>query len=162
MIQQGVETKPRGSHTVFQPPDLRDVRWTEGFWADKWEVCLENTLTDMRRAVNHPDNPATFHNFKAVAGLAEREHRGTHWSDGDCYKYMEAVSRAYALTGDEALDKELDELIELVSKRPGAGRLYLHSDSAHGLGALDADDSPRTVQLRAPHDGCQRPSRANG
>ena len=64
------------------------VRWTQGFWADRFRLCQETILPSMRQAMDDPDNAAWFGNLYIAAGLREGEQRGTFWSDGDCYKLI--------------------------------------------------------------------------
>ena len=69
----------------------------------------------MRKALDEPENGAVFSNFYIAAGLQEGERKGTMWSDGDCYKYMEAWAHIYSLTKDPAIIDHLDPLIEAVA-----------------------------------------------
>ena len=92
------------------------VRWTEGFWAERFDLCCNVIIPSMRQAMDVPENAAVFSNLYIAAGLRDGTHRGTNWSDGDCYKWMEAVSHVYGVTGDEELDRALDELIDVISK----------------------------------------------
>jgi DUF1680 family protein len=92
------------------------VRWTEGFWAERFRNCHETMLPSMRRALENPDNAAVLANFAVAAGLQEGTHRGTFWSDGDCYKWIEAMAHVYGVTGDASLDQTMDEQIAIVAK----------------------------------------------
>jgi DUF1680 family protein len=92
------------------------ARWTDGFWADRFKLCHEVVLPRMREALEHPDNSACLSNFRVAAGLEEGKHRGTNWSDGDCYKWLQAMAHVYALTGEETLDREMDYWIDLIAK----------------------------------------------
>ena len=38
------------------------------------------------------------------------------WSDGDCYKYMEAMTHIYGATREQAIIDELDELIDVIAQ----------------------------------------------
>ena len=69
----------------------------------------------MRRALDEPANGAVFSNFYIAAGWQEGERKGTMWSDGDCYKYMEAWSHVYGLTKDSAILDHLDPLIAVIA-----------------------------------------------
>ena len=100
----------------LQPLEHDAVSWTAGFWGTFFKLCHETVLPSMREALNEPDNGAVFSNFHKAAGLREGERKGTMWSDGDCYKYMEAWSHVYGLTKDPAILKELDELIEVIGQ----------------------------------------------
>ena len=92
------------------------VRWTDGFWADRFELCRGTIIPSMREALEEPKNAAFLENFHVAAGLKQGEHRGTKWSDGDCYKWMEAAAHVYGITGDEDLARQLDELIDVIAK----------------------------------------------
>ena len=49
--------------------------------------------------------------FRIAAGLEEGAHEGTNWSDGDCYKWLEAMAHVYGVTRDPELDRQMDEVI---------------------------------------------------
>jgi len=38
------------------------------------------------------------------------------WGDGDCYKWIEAAASVYAQTRDPELDRQMDELIAVITK----------------------------------------------
>lgn len=103
-------------HAKFQPVGLKDVRWTTGFWAERFELCHKVALPKMKEALLDPDNAASLINFRIGAGLEQGKHVGTNWSDGDCYKWLEALARVYAVTGDPALDQEMDHWIDLIRR----------------------------------------------
>ena len=96
--------------------DPAEARWTEGFWAEKFELCKNAIIPSIRRAMDIPENSAVFMNFSIAAGLKSGEHRGTDWGDGDCYKWLEAVAHVYGVTGDGELDRVMDESIEIIGK----------------------------------------------
>jgi len=93
-----------------------EVRWTEGFWAQRFDLSRSVIIPSMWEAMNDPENTAVFSNLYVAAGLREGTYRGTDWSDGDCYKWMEAASLVYGVTRDEALNNTLDELIGVIHK----------------------------------------------
>lgn len=33
-----------------------DVRWTDGFWAERWELCRREMLPSVERALSDPAN----------------------------------------------------------------------------------------------------------
>lgn len=94
---------------------LRSVRWTRGFWARWYQTCKDVTIWSIHEAMNDPQNSAVLTNFAVAAGTQEGRHRGTRWSDGDCYKWLEALAHIYALTGDEKLDQTMDRYIEQIA-----------------------------------------------
>jgi DUF1680 family protein len=105
-----------GSFRRMQQTAPGQVRWTEGFFASRFKMLAENTLASMREALNTPGNAAQWNNLYIAAGLREGRFRGVNWSDGDCFKWMEAVAHVYGVTKDPALDRILDEHIEVVAK----------------------------------------------
>lgn len=132
---------------VLTPLSTRDSRWNSGFLAELFEKSSHTTRETLKMALWHKDNSATFENFKIAAKLKEERaingfeeryefaggtsdwtprkgetqaiHQGTSWSDGDCYKYMEGLSRIYATIepGSESdeIKLELDRLIKIVA-----------------------------------------------
>jgi len=113
---RGVVANWRSPHAKLKCVDLDDARWTDGFWAEKWELCREVMIPTVERALHDPDNAARLVNFRVAAGLEEGKHQGTNWSDGDCYKWIETLAHVYALTTDEKLDRLMDHWIELIAK----------------------------------------------
>ena len=103
------------TYQKLQAPPHDAVSWTGGFWGKLHQLCRETVLPKMRLALEDPNNGAVFSNFAIAAGTQKGERRGTMWSDGDCYKYMEALAHISGSTGDEAALDELDELIALVA-----------------------------------------------
>ena len=93
-----------------------DARWTCGFWAERFDMCRNRTIPSMWEALNDPENGAVFSNFYVAAGLQKGKHLGTDWSDGDCYKWMEAVAHLYGVTRDPELERTLDELIGVIGR----------------------------------------------
>ena len=103
-------------HVKLRNFDMDAVRWTDGFWADRFEMCRRVTIPALCEVMQRPDNSANFQNFKIAAGLAEGEFFGNDWGDGDCYKLLEAASVMYGLTRDEKLSRLVDEWIEVTAK----------------------------------------------
>ena len=98
-------------HAAMTGPALGQSRWTGGFWADRFELCHRTILPSMRRALEDPSNKARLAYFRIAAGLEEGAHEGTNWSDGDCYKWLEAMAHVYGATRDAELDLQMDEAI---------------------------------------------------
>ena len=99
----------------LRPLEFDAVAWKQGFWGNLFQLCREKILPKMREALDEPENGAVFSNFYVAAGLQEGERKGTMWSDGDCYKYMEACAHIYGVTKEQSILDHLDPLIEAVA-----------------------------------------------
>jgi DUF1680 family protein len=113
-------------HARVQPVGLADAKWTAGFWADRFETCRDSTVPAMAVVMEGTGHSQFLHNFRIAAGLAEGDHRGPPWNDGDFYKWLEAAAAVYAVTKDPALDKRMDEAIAVLAKAQRADG-YLHT-----------------------------------
>ena len=47
------------------------VKWTRGFWADRFRLCCDVTLPAVQQALQVPENGAYLGNFPVAAGLEE-------------------------------------------------------------------------------------------
>ncbi len=103
------------SRALMQSVGLTDVRWTDGFWAERWKLCRREMLPSVERALLDPANSEQLVNLKVAAGIARGEYRGTDWNDGDCYKWLEAMALFHAVTQDPELDRKLDEWIGIIA-----------------------------------------------
>lgn len=101
---------------MLRPAGMTSVRWTNGFWADRYALCRDTVVPEMKKALLAPENSACLVNFRIGAGLEKGEHQGTHWSDGDCYKWIEAMAWLYAIDRDPELGREMDNWIALIAK----------------------------------------------
>ena len=114
--QRGITNVWASPHVKLRSVDLGDVRWTGGFWADRFERCRTVTLPAVHEALKDRRNGAVLENFRIAAGLAKGKPAGTNWSDGDCYKFLEAVTCVWGVTGDPKLQQLLDTWIEAIAK----------------------------------------------
>lgn len=110
----------RSPHARLQNVDPKAITWTKGFWAEKFALCKDITIPSIRQALDDPQNTAAWNNLYIAAGLRQGEYRGLSASDGDCMKWLEAVAHAYSISRDPALDRMLDELIEVVARAQAA------------------------------------------
>ena len=95
---------------------IDDVRWTEGFWAERFDWCRETVIPNMWRLFEDPNFSDAYENFLVAAGRKQGRHHGPKWNDGDFLKWLEAVAFAYATTRDESLDRQMDEIIEVIGE----------------------------------------------
>jgi len=103
-------------HAKLHGVEPEAVKWTEGFWAEKFELCRRKTLPSVEAALLDARNSEQLVNLKIAAGLERGDYRGTDWSDGDCYKWIEAMAYMYAVTRDPALDRKMDYWIGIIAK----------------------------------------------
>jgi len=103
-------------HVKLRSIDLDAARWTDGFWAQRFDLCRRVTIPTMLEVMNRPDNSANFQNLRIAAGLAQGKFFGNNWSDGDCYKWIEAAASLFAVTRDPEMDRQMDELIAVIAK----------------------------------------------
>jgi DUF1680 family protein len=95
--------------------DMGSVSWTNGFWAERFDVCQKSMIPTMW-ALYHSDRNHAYKNFEIAAGLQKGEHKGPPFHDGDFFKLLEALSASYAVNRDPKLDQQLDEAIALIGK----------------------------------------------
>jgi len=96
--------------------DINAVQWTDGFWADKFEWCHRIVIPNMWRLLDDPQVSHAFENFRIAANIKQGRHRGPKWHDGDFYKWLEATAFVYAITRDEKLDRQMDQIIDVIGK----------------------------------------------
>ncbi|MBD1435009.1 glycoside hydrolase family 127 protein [Sphingobacterium sp. DN00404] len=96
--------------------NMGDVSWTKGFWAERTSVCYERMVPHLWDVYTRADISHAYRNFEIAAGLAEGEHKGPSFHDGDFYKTLEAVCALYAQTKDERLLQMIDEVTPVIAK----------------------------------------------
>lgn len=104
------------SHAKLHSPDMKDVTWTKGFWADRFKVARETMVPNMWDIYNDAKISHAFKNFEIAAGLDTGSHKGPSFHDGDYYKTLEAMASIYASTRDPKLNAKMDKAIEVIAK----------------------------------------------
>lgn len=122
----GEATHEVSPHTKLKDAGFGHTRWTQGFWADRFQVCSDSMVPNMWRLLEDPEISHAYANFLAAAGKIEDRHRGPKWHDGDFYKWLEAAAYVYGITRDETLNRQMDEIIAVIgaSQRNDG---YIHS-----------------------------------
>lgn len=113
---RGITCTSLSSYVKLRSIDMGDVRWTKGFWADRFNTYHRVVIPNMWRLLKDPEISHSYTNFLIAAGLEEGEHNGPKWHDGDLYKWLESAAHAYAITKDEKLDQLMDEIVEVIGK----------------------------------------------
>lgn len=111
----GLNDTSASRYVKLRSVNIKDVRWTEGFWKDRFDCCRNSMIPNMQLLLEDPKTSHAYDNFLVAAGLKEGRHRGPKWHDGDFYKWLEAVAFVYAVTDDPKLDKLMDRIIEVRS-----------------------------------------------
>jgi uncharacterized protein len=122
----GLVDNSASPHAKVRTVGLDEVRWTQGFWAGRFDSCRNQMLPVMGRLMEGTNYSQYFRNFEIAAGLAEGRYRGAPFNDGDFYKLIEAASAMYAATRDEYWSRNLDRGIEVIAQAQRADG-YLHT-----------------------------------
>ena len=112
---RGIINNGKSPHSRLRSVDLSDVRWTGGFWKQRFDLVKDVTIPKMWTYFDGGGN-THWTSFRQAAGLAEGKWSGRSWHDGDFYKWLEAVAHVYMVTRDPALDKKMDQVIEIIGK----------------------------------------------
>jgi DUF1680 family protein len=107
-------------------PDLGDVRWTGGFWSERWEVCRQTMVPHLWEIFRDDQASHAWANYRIAAGLQEGRFSGPPFNDGDFLKWLEALAQVYAVTRDPALDAQMDEIIAVIARAQREDG-YLHT-----------------------------------
>lgn len=112
----GIIKTEASPHAKLQSVDLGSVRWTEGFWADRFAVTRDVTLPRLWQLAADPEKGHALENLKIAAGLAEGDVWGCYWHDAWIYKWLEAAGYVYSQTRDPRLERRMDETIAVIAK----------------------------------------------
>ncbi len=100
---------------MFEFTSLNNSRLTDGFWGNRTENYKE-IIDSMMDALLNPTNSAKLINFDIAAGESDEEFFGAHWSDGDCYKFLEGCCYVYQNTKDAQVKELLDKYADLIAR----------------------------------------------
>jgi len=113
---RGITNTSASPYVKLRSVDIDDVKWTDGFWARKFDLCHKVMVPNMWELLSDPNIGHAWQNFRIAAGLEKGQFKGTWWHDGDFYKWLEAAAYVYAATRDKDLDRLMDEVIEVIGK----------------------------------------------
>jgi len=100
----------------IQTVGLDSVRWTHGFWADRFELCRTQMVPSMARLMEGTNYSQFYYNFEILAGNAEGKPHGAAFNDGDFYKFLEGAAATLAVTNDAQMNQRLDEIIAVIAR----------------------------------------------
>ena len=116
---RAVVANSRSPHASLKNLDIDEVRWTGGFWGRWHEVNRSTILPAIWEAMESPQNGAQYASFLLATGQSQDTSglkRLNWWSDGDVYKYVEALAATYSVTKDPDLMKRMDQMIGTFAK----------------------------------------------
>jgi DUF1680 family protein len=112
---QGIIDTSQSPYASLKSVDFGSVKWTEGFWAQRFNQINDVTLKHLFELANNPKNGA-IQNFEIAAGLKKGTYSGNNWMDAWVYKWIEAASALYAISHDDQILIQLDNLIAIIAK----------------------------------------------
>ncbi len=99
---------------------MEKIQVRDSFWSRYMEVVRTSMIPYQWKALNDKVEGAApsycIHNFRVAAGLEQGEHGGYVFQDSDLAKWIEAASYSLIHHPDAALEKDLDDVIELIGK----------------------------------------------
>ena len=148
--QNGLTDTHNSRYAVMTAAPLSAVKWTGGFWGERFQVLSQTSLLSMWQTWQTKEGKG-FNNFLIAAGEQQGDHHGPPFHDGDMYKWLEAVASVYAINKDPELDRVMDRFIGLIVKaqRPDG---YIHTpviikerNAARQAAATKAESDAATV-----------------
>jgi uncharacterized protein len=115
VVQSVIAGEPRPFARV-EPLPLGEVRWTEGFFFDRFELCRTQMVPSMARLMEGTNYSQFLRNFEIVAGQKDGKVRGASFNDGDFYKFLEGASATLVVTNDAYINRKLDEVIAVIAQ----------------------------------------------
>jgi DUF1680 family protein len=116
LAERGVVDTTASGFAKIQTVGLDEVRWTDGFWADRFELCRTQMVPSMARLMQGTNYSQFYFNFEILAGLAEGKPHGASFNDGDFYKFLEGATATLAVTNDARINETLDEIIGVIAQ----------------------------------------------
>jgi uncharacterized protein len=116
MAAPGVVDTAASPFATVRTVGLDEARWTQGFWADRFELCQTQMVPAMGRLMEGTNYSQYFRNFQIAAGEVLGKPHGSTFNDGDFYKWLEGASATLAVTNDPALAAQLDGIISVMGK----------------------------------------------
>lgn len=102
------------------PVSVKNVQIHDSFFSNLMKITVEKLIPYQWRALNDeiPDAEPSYcmRNFKIAAGLETGEHGGMVFQDSDLAKWIEAVAYSLIWNPDAALEKTVDEAIDIVAQ----------------------------------------------
>lgn len=139
-----VDTR-HSQYAAVRPIGLDEVKWTQGFWADRFATIRERAVPNMWELMEGSTYKPFYEHFLIAAGKAEGDYHGAPWNDGDFYKWIEAACAVYAVSPDVELKSHLDQAIKAIADAQRADG-YIHTPVL--IAARNGDESVKPFQDR--------------
>ncbi len=123
---KGITNTTDSKYAKLYSTDIDAVRWTNGFWAERYKVFKDTMILSMWKTIDNPDISHMYRNFEVAAGDIDGDHWGPPFHDGDFYKWLEGVASVYAVTKEPKLDSLMDRIIAVIAKVQRADG-YIHT-----------------------------------
>lgn len=105
----------RSPHTQLRPLPYDAVKWTNGFWADRFNQAASVTLDESWRLLADPKAGHVLDNFRFAAKPGSGKYAGTTWQDEWLYKWIEAASCIWRETRNPGIIERINEAIGLIA-----------------------------------------------
>ncbi len=107
---------------TFKPVPVTSVHINGGFWQQKMEIAVNNTVP---HNLQKCEETGRISNFAIAGGLEKGQHQGAGFNDSDLAKILEGAAYALAIKRDPKLEKYTDEIIaKIVSAQEPDGYLF--------------------------------------
>lgn len=106
--------------TEFSTVPMKQVNITDHFWGNYMKLVRTKMIPYQWKVLNDQvedaDPSHCIQNFRIAAGLEQGEFKGFIFQDSDLAKWLEAAAYTLMTHPDKALEKTIDETIELIGK----------------------------------------------
>lgn len=133
----------------IRPVPFTDVRFTDAFWAPRLET---NRTVSVPYALRMNEETGRVDNFRKAAKLMAGAYKGKRYNDSDIYKSMEAAAYTLRLHPDAALDRTLDDLIDLIAKAQEPDGYLYTTRTADPANPAPGAGPERWSNLRVSHE----------
>jgi uncharacterized protein len=133
----------KSPHVMLHCIPMTDVKWTDGFWADRFDLCRQSMLPTLHNTLLDPKCSAQLNRIKFTAGLCDENPGGVNWADGDCYKWIETMAHVCTMQHDPELDRLTDDWIAVIAKAQDDDG-YISTNIGH--------DKPKRLQMPYFHE----------
>ena len=132
-ISSGLVDTRNSPHANLRSVGLDEVRWTRGFWAERFQQAREVTLPHLWKRLADPNAGHVLQNLRIAAGLEKGKFAGVFWADAWMAKWLEAAAVLARLTGDNDLDRQMDDAIALLASVQAPDGYLASQTQADGL-----------------------------